>query len=43
MGLGLLIVLPASDADAACRLLADEGAIIVGEIVSRTGDSVEFV
>jgi len=43
MGLGLLIVLPAAEADAACGVLRDEEATIVGEIVPRTSDPVEFV
>jgi len=42
MGLGLLAVVPAAQADHAVRLLA-EGARIVGEIIPRTGEPVEFV
>jgi phosphoribosylformylglycinamidine cyclo-ligase len=43
MGLGLLIVLPASEADAALSLLSDEGALCVGEIIPRQDEPVELV
>jgi phosphoribosylformylglycinamidine cyclo-ligase len=43
MGLGLLAVVPASAVDAALRAGAEDGALLVGEIVPRASDAVEFV
>lgn len=43
MGLGMLLVVPATQADLALDLLAGHDAIVVGEIIPRAGQSVEFV
>lgn len=43
MGLGLLAVIPAAQAQSALRAVADDGGVIVGEMVKRSGDSVEWV
>jgi len=43
MGIGLLLVVPAEQAARACGLLAGEEAILIGEIVRRSGEAVEFV
>lgn len=44
LGLGLVIVVPADEADAIVALLAETwGARVVGEIVPREGAAVEFV
>jgi phosphoribosylformylglycinamidine cyclo-ligase len=42
MGLGLLAVVPADQADAALKLLGAEGALAVGELVARRDEPVEF-
>jgi phosphoribosylformylglycinamidine cyclo-ligase len=41
-GLGMLIVLPPADADAACERLAPWAARPVGRLVPREGESVKF-
>ncbi len=43
MGLGMLVVIPAPQADRAVALLKDYDACIVGEIVRREAAAVEFV
>jgi phosphoribosylformylglycinamidine cyclo-ligase len=43
MGLGMLVVVSASDADKASRMLAPEGAHLVGELVPRRHEPVELV
>lgn len=42
VGLGLLVIVPAAEADRATELLSSDGAWIVGEIVERTGPPVEL-
>ena len=42
MGLGFLVVVPAEQAGPALRAVANEQAVVVGEIVSRTGEGVEW-
>ncbi len=43
MGLGMLLVVPPDQLDAALELLADEGAVAAGEIVERDQQEVEFI
>lgn len=43
MGLGLLLVVPASELDQALELLADEHAVAAGEIMQRQDQEVEFI
>jgi phosphoribosylformylglycinamidine cyclo-ligase len=43
MGLGMLVLVPQRQVQAALEILADEGARVVGEIVPRQGAAVEFV
>jgi phosphoribosylformylglycinamidine cyclo-ligase len=43
MGIGMILVIPSSDAELAQEKLAKYEARIVGTIIARTGDPVEFI